>query len=61
MRQMAYQLSRSGGEYWRAVIVDQAEQQQLQQAAAEYLQIKRAPDMPFAGERQTELVTLGLA
>ena len=50
MRHVALLLSKTEDTASRVYLVAQAEQQQLQQAAAEYLQIKRAADTPFAGK-----------
>ena len=50
MRHVASLLSKTEDPASRLYLITQAEQQQLQQAAAEYLQMKRAADAPFAGE-----------
>ena len=50
MCHVALLLSKSEDPAARVYLVTQAEQQQLKQAAAEYLQMKRAADAPFAGE-----------
>ena len=50
MRKLASRLSATKYEASRVYLVAQAQEQQLQQAAAEYLQKKRAADRPLAGE-----------